>query len=362
MTAPRPRNFVAAPTIFRARVGLPALLGLALASGCDAPLDDAAFEDLADADVSARIALTPTTACPESSGERRWPISGELDFEVATDVVQDAYGGIVRGGDYYNHGGVDFRAPAGTTIHAVADGFVTRKCVWNDTTKTSSCPGHAGKGNFLVIQHLDAGPGGATHYTVYAHMQDFVNGSASELEEGDCVTAGEPIGRVGKTGTSVNTEHLHLSLHANLTTARSPVNSNSLNPWLVLPDPPASLGYTVAALGADAAGDLRLRVQVDARRSDLGRIEVARVQAGVEVDLQVLHWNGTGVLTCGPSCSRIEVVPTDFDPGAYGNANDPGDARQEWTFAITPASAAAGDEIYRVYDVEGSLVASGSLG
>ncbi len=355
----------------------PALLAALLAQGCAAYLDE--LEDPLESEqpLEARVATAPTTACPPSSGIRVWPISGQPTPVPATDVVQDVYGAITRSRADHNHGGIDFRAPTGTPVHAVADGFVTRRC----EVGQPGCSGHAGKGNWLLIQHFDAGPGGETLYTAYAHLSSFdVDDRGTELEQGDCVAAGEVVGQVGRTGVS-STEHLHLSLHADLSGARSPVNANSLNPWLVLPDKSTTVGYAATPMGPDADGRLRLRVEAEAQYANMARLEVYRVETrcfptevppytvcfDVPVNPRIVDWDGAGVMTCGPVCGDIEIEPFDFDPGDYRRSLDPrepaesGDLNHVWDFVIEPASPEDGDEVFYIRDVHGRTVASGDL-
>lgn len=82
------------------------------------------------------------------------------------------------------HTGVDFRAPGGSPVYASAGGTVIlaeRLAIW---------------GNAIVIDH------GWGLLTGYAHL------SAIEVQVGQQVTAGDPIGKVGSTGASTG-PHLH---------------------------------------------------------------------------------------------------------------------------------------------------------
>lgn len=85
------------------------------------------------------------------------------------------------------HQGVDFAAPQGTPVVAVADGTVV----------------HAGRnggyGNLVVVDH----GGGVTTY--YAHL------SAFSVQEGGKVERGQEIGQVGSTGRSTG-PHLHYEI------------------------------------------------------------------------------------------------------------------------------------------------------
>lgn len=81
---------------------------------------------------------------------------------------------------YRAHTGVDFAAPKGTPVHAVADGTVTFKG-WG-----------GGGGNTLKIKH-DRGM-----MTGYLHL----SGYAKSIRKGSRVTQGQLIGYVGSTGVS----------------------------------------------------------------------------------------------------------------------------------------------------------------
>ena len=81
---------------------------------------------------------------------------------------------------YRPHTGVDYAAPKGTPVHAVADGVVTFKG-WG-----------GGGGNTLKIKH----PGGLM--TGYLHLSGYAKGIA----QGSRVSQGQLIGYVGSTGAS----------------------------------------------------------------------------------------------------------------------------------------------------------------
>lgn len=81
---------------------------------------------------------------------------------------------------YRPHTGVDFAAPKGTPVHAVADGVVIFKG-WG-----------GGGGNTLKIKHAN------NMQTGYLHLSGFAKGIA----KGSRVSQGQLIGYVGSTGTS----------------------------------------------------------------------------------------------------------------------------------------------------------------
>ncbi len=91
-----------------------------------------------------------------------------------------------------NHNGVDWAAPTGTPVKAVAGGKISR------ANFSSSY------GNIVYIDH----PGGA--HSRYAHLNAFGEG----IKLGSAVQAGQVIGYVGTTGRSTG-PHLHFELHLN---------------------------------------------------------------------------------------------------------------------------------------------------
>ncbi|MGK0674412.1 MAG: peptidoglycan DD-metalloendopeptidase family protein [Halothiobacillaceae bacterium] len=90
------------------------------------------------------------------------------------------------------HKGVDFAAPTGTPIHAVADGKISFQG-WK-----------GGYGKVVIIQH------DSTYSTVYGHMSRFEPG----LREGARVKQGQVIGYVGATGYATG-PHLHYEFRIN---------------------------------------------------------------------------------------------------------------------------------------------------
>jgi murein DD-endopeptidase MepM/ murein hydrolase activator NlpD len=88
------------------------------------------------------------------------------------------------------HKGVDYGAPTGTPIVAVADGRVTF-AGW-----------HGGHGNFVKLDHLGALGSG------YGHM------SRIAVRPGQMVQQGQVIGYVGSTGLSTG-PHLHFEVYKN---------------------------------------------------------------------------------------------------------------------------------------------------
>ncbi|MSR15301.1 MAG: peptidase M23 [Gammaproteobacteria bacterium] len=84
------------------------------------------------------------------------------------------------------HKGVDYSAPMGTPIQAVADG------------KAEFVGWQGGYGRVVVLKH------GATYSTLYGHMSRFARG----LRTSSSISQGQTIGFVGKTGLATG-PHLH---------------------------------------------------------------------------------------------------------------------------------------------------------
>jgi murein DD-endopeptidase MepM/ murein hydrolase activator NlpD len=90
------------------------------------------------------------------------------------------------------HGGIDFAAPKGTPVAAVADGEISL---------VSQGPIF---GKYLRVRH------DAVHQSGYAHLSRFAKG----LRKGSPVTRGQIIGYVGSTGRSTG-PHLHFEVLKN---------------------------------------------------------------------------------------------------------------------------------------------------
>ena len=107
-------------------------------------------------------------------------------------TVTSAYGWRIHPtmGDKRFHTGVDFAAPQGTPIYAIASGTVT------------SAYYQTANGYMVSIAH------GGGYGSLYAHMTHFV------VSAGDSVSQGQVIGYVGSTGWSTG-PHLHFEIHVN---------------------------------------------------------------------------------------------------------------------------------------------------
>jgi murein DD-endopeptidase MepM/ murein hydrolase activator NlpD len=94
---------------------------------------------------------------------------------------------VLNGKPKNPHRGVDFRAPAGTAVEAVADGRVIL------------AEPHYYAGNSMYIDH------GNGVISLYFHLSRF------DVSPGDIIKRGQIIGRSGSTGRATG-PHLHLSI------------------------------------------------------------------------------------------------------------------------------------------------------
>jgi len=94
---------------------------------------------------------------------------------------------VLNGKPKNPHRGVDFRAPTGTSVEAVADGRVIL------------AESHYYAGNSMYIDH------GNGVISLYFHLSRF------DVSQGDIVKRGQIIGRSGSTGRATG-PHLHLSI------------------------------------------------------------------------------------------------------------------------------------------------------
>lgn len=128
----------------------------------------------------------------EKSGQslRRMFLKNPVPFSRITSKFGKRFHPVLK--KWAQHNGVDYAAPTGTEIHAIAGGTVT-------------FAGRKGaNGNLIALRH----PNGMTSY--YAHQSRFAKG----LKVGDKVRQGQLIGYVGSTGRSTG-PHLHLAIRTN---------------------------------------------------------------------------------------------------------------------------------------------------
>ena len=124
--------------------------------------------------LAARQAPNDSRVLDPASERFLWPVSG---------TINSGYG--PRGSSF--HDGIDIGAPEGTPIRAIEQGEV----IYSDQLR--------GYGNIVIVRHA----GGFV--SVYAHNQ------INLVREGQIVSRGEIIARVGSTGR-VSGPHLHFEI------------------------------------------------------------------------------------------------------------------------------------------------------
>jgi len=128
------------------------------------------------------------SAMNDSTGWRQtfiWPVKGRISGMFGNQRI---YNGDP--GSY--HSGIDIAAPTGTYYVAPADGVVTLAATSPFTLE----------GNLLMIDH------GMGLNSAFLHSSEIL------VKEGQQVKRGEPIGRVGSTGSATG-PHLHWSMKWN---------------------------------------------------------------------------------------------------------------------------------------------------
>jgi murein DD-endopeptidase MepM/ murein hydrolase activator NlpD len=104
------------------------------------------------------------------------------------------------------HEGVDFSAPSGAPVHAIANGVVVEASSYDS----------GALGVYVAIKHVI---GGQVVVSAYAHMQV----GSMNLGVGSQVAIGQVVGTVGNTGASTGT-HLHFEIRVGGTTPVDPIS------------------------------------------------------------------------------------------------------------------------------------------
>lgn len=123
------------------------------------------------------------------------------------------------------HVGIDFAAPMGTPVRAVADGEVL------------FAASRGGYGNLIVLEH------GRNYQTYYGHLSRFADG----LTAGQKVLRGEEIGFVGSTGMSTG-PHLHFEVRKDNQYFDPLARQNNLSLWNLYPAEHSRLLARIIAL------------------------------------------------------------------------------------------------------------------
>lgn len=153
---------------------------------------------------------TKDICAPGGGGGGSSPVSSEgLAYPVDPDTpISSGFG--MRWGSPHN--GMDFAGAQGAPIYAFADGNVI----------ASQDQGVSGFGGWVVLLHnID----GKEYSTVYGHQDP----GGNMVSEGETVTAGQQIARIGNSGQSTGA-HLHFEIHeGNRLTASAPFDPA---PWV----------------------------------------------------------------------------------------------------------------------------------
>lgn len=126
------------------------------------------------------------------------PNGGVLSWPLDYIYITQSFGKTEAGKRLYangTHNGVDFRAPIGTPVKALADGVVAG--IGNTDIQ---CPG-VSFGRFVLIKYNNG------LASTFGHL------SLIKVNTGDKVSRGEIVGYSGNTGYSTG-PHLHLSIYA----------------------------------------------------------------------------------------------------------------------------------------------------
>ena len=156
--------------------------------------------------------------------------------------------GNTNGGRLATHHVVDIQNPTGTPVIAVQDGTVLYA---GDDLGALFGPSPNFYGNVIVIQHDFVAPGtGEPVYSLYGHL------SAVEVGQGERVTQGDQIGRVGAAGVALG-PHLHFEVRVGDPTSYASTRNPELWIW-------PYRGYgTLAGRITDTAGNLLYDVTLD---------------------------------------------------------------------------------------------------
>lgn len=152
-------------------------------------------------------AMQAATAAAEKTGIASIAKPGQVIYPMPSGsyTLTDEFGAARPG---RSHMGQDFAAPMGSPIYAIADGCVK-----------ISQQSYQGYGEAVELSHPQLSSSNSLS-SLYAHME---SGSRA-VQVGDCVTAGQFLGRVGNTGWTFGTV-LHFEVR---------VNENAIDPlaWL----------------------------------------------------------------------------------------------------------------------------------
>ncbi|GAC1384152.1 MAG: hypothetical protein NVSMB48_18730 [Marmoricola sp.] len=153
-------------------------------------LQDAANQTLRQQAEAANIVRTGAlTALARQTEKRAKQIALDIWHLPTVNFVLTARFGQVSGLWATVHTGLDFAAPTGTPIFAIANGIITQT-------------GAAGPYGNLTVETLTDGTGTEIYY---AHQSEI------DVKVGQTVTGGEMIGRIGATGNTTG-PHVHIEV------------------------------------------------------------------------------------------------------------------------------------------------------
>lgn len=147
--------------------------------------------------------LQETPAIPEEANENLFTplFSFPISSEFQQTIEQSYRFGSTLFGERMPHDGVEILNSLGTPVLAVEKGKVFFS--GNDQTKKWGRYTNL-YGNFIILEHLMVGSLDPI-YTMYAHLSELL------VEEGQEVSKGQIIGKVGATGKAF-TNHLHFEV------------------------------------------------------------------------------------------------------------------------------------------------------
>ena len=125
--------------------------------------------------------------------ERAFFLDTSLRMPLDNYWLSSSYGMRISpiSGKWKMHKGIDMAAPEGTSVYACKSGTAL-ECGYNDPIF----------GNYIILKHDNA------MTSVYAHLSKIL------LQQGDYVSTGREIGKVGMTGAATG-PHLHFEIRIN---------------------------------------------------------------------------------------------------------------------------------------------------
>ena len=202
---------------------------------------------------------------PEGKNLRKAFLRSPLEFSRVTSGFTSArFHPVLK--EWRAHKGVDYGAPTGTRVKAVADGTV------------AFVGKQGGYGNLLILQHQ------GQFSTAYGHLSAF----AKSLRKGSKVSQGDIVGQVGMTGLATG-PHLHYEFRVAGRAAQSLEHSH-----------------------AD---------RLPHRRSVQGRFQQDRRESGNAPESAEEHQSGITRLTYSGIISASRFEPASQHPGILCRAN-----------------------------------------